>query len=1093
MESWSNARTREDRTRFVPRVSESGRIAESWSSVRKHEDRARLATVEIRTGTLTPESWSSVHSHEDRTHIAVANTRLSRRAGRGAYGAVAVATVAVALLVAVPTAWADGDTSGGTPVATDTTTTSQGQTPGTPDAQPSDAQPSGGQSSSAAGDGGVTSSADNQSSGSNASSSSSDQSAPTTAADAASPTGTTSAGSSDASLPQTPTSQGASSQSATGAATSDQTGAQNTSVTTRTGQGGNDGGATQGNSDASTAASSTSGGTAPAAGGTSSNADAQTTQSGATNTNVDVRVDSPGDVGPTTQSNTAQAAAGSTGDSNAQATQTSPGNINVIVRVGSPGDNGTVDQQNTVTATAGTSTPDPISAGGGATSGSTVQSVPTIGEADSQNGSTTDQQIVQEQGGTAPSVGESPNLISGPVDPTSIGSASVTQTGASNLNVSIRVGSPGTDGLVQQGNTATATGTSPALGVVTSNGGTNSNVTILIPGVVSAPGSDWNWNWTWTSDGTPSLGSTAGDVAPTTGPDWNWSWTPASGTSTPTGSAAGQSATGMFTWTWTWTTADGKTMTWTQQQACDCNWTWTWTWDWSAGVPTQTASETANPDGTSTEPPSSSPAPAATYDIGPVTQQNVSAANAFAGTELISSQTLDQQPGLQGADASQILAVDQQATATAQVSMVDPLNLNRTWGVGSGAVSQANTLEADALAFNHLDATQVVIQQQTQSPSTTQTASGANWAGGEQIAVATADAGSNATANRNIVSAPAGNTAHVDQIGQWNGGLSSATSANWESTTQWIQQFENAGTATAQDEEAVNITSLSQSAISLSLTWQAQVTNLNDLLVPAGSRATNPSVSQSNVDSATTSSLNDDQTQQWISQFQNGEADLEGSLASNQSLTTQSGLEGMTSSQLTTVNRAAWLGVEPTAPPAEGPFNGAPAPDQLTASIQLISSMPRAGIFSLRGPAGKNRHVRMSRLPALSLAVAAADHGTTGSGNAALQANWAAPQAATGGEVLGADSTTHPSGAQTHQGHHRHEDSVSSAPTGTNDLPGSSLGTGTSGSAPSSGGGPVAIFDRTYKFATPAHFGSHVPTLALEPRVESPDPFERPG
>ena len=40
-----------------------------------------------------------------------------------------------------------------------------------------------------------------------------------------------------------------------------------------------------------------------------------------------------------------------------------------------------------------------------------------------------------------PSVGESPNLISGPVDPTSIGSASVTQTGASNLNVSIRVGS----------------------------------------------------------------------------------------------------------------------------------------------------------------------------------------------------------------------------------------------------------------------------------------------------------------------------------------------------------------------------------------------------------------------------------------------------------------------------------------------------------------------------------------------------------------------------------------------------------------------------------------------------------------------------
>ncbi len=257
----------------------------------------------------------------------------------------------------------------------------------------------------------------------------------------------------------------------------------------------------------------------------------------------------------------------------------------------------------------------------------------------------------------------------------------------------------------------------------------------------------------------------------------------------------------------------------------------------------------------------------------------------------------------------------------------------------------------------------------------------------------------------------------------------------------------------------------------------------------------NPSVSQSNVDSATTSAVNDDQTQQWISQYQNGEADLEGSLASNQSLTTQSGLEGMTSSQLTTVNRAAWLGVEPTAPPAEGPFNGAPAPDQLTASIQLISSLPLDGISSLHRPSRRDLSVRRSRLPALSLGVEAAHRSTstTGSGDAALQAAWAAPQAATGGEVLGADSTTHPSGAQTHQGHHRHEDSVSSAPTGTNDLPGSSLGTGTSGSAPSSGGGPVAIFDRTYKFATPAHFGSHVPTLALEPRVESPDPFERPG
>ena len=1110
MESWSNAPTREDRTRFVPHVSDTGRIAESWSNVRKHEDRARLAIVDIRTGTLTSESWSSVPSHEDRTRIAVANTRLSRRVGRGAFGAVAVATAAVALLVAAPTAWADSGSSGSAPAATDTTTSNQGQSTGTPDAT----QPSGGQSSGQAGGASATSSADNNSNGSTNASSSSNQSAPTTSAAGTTPlTGTTSAGSSDTSVPQPPTSQGSSNQSSTAAANSDQNGAQNTSATVRTGQGGNDGGVTQGNSDAATAASSTSGGTAPAAGGASANADATATQTSSGNTNIDVRVGSPGNVGPAAQSNDAQAAAGSTGDANAQATQTSPSNVNVVVRVGSPGDNGSVDQKNTVGAIAGPNAPSSISAGATVTPGSTDQSVPTTGDAVGMNDSTTNQQIVQEQGGTAPGVGESPTLISGPVDPATIGSASATQTGASNINVSIRIGSPGSDGPIHQTNGATATGTSPALGVVTTDGGLSSNVTIVIPGDISAPGSNWNWTWTWTSAGTPSMGSTAGTVAPTTGSDWNWAWTPIPGTPTaPAGATpqtAGATQTGMFTWTWTWKKPDGTTSTWTWQQACTCNWTWTWTWDWGSGAPVQAPpADTPNGQPAGTSPVaeqtiSSGPAPTVIYDNGAVTQANIAAANARAGAELLTSQTLDQQPGLQGADASQILAVDQQATATAEVSMLDPLNLDLGWGAGSDPVTQANTLEADALAFDHLDATQVLIQQQTASPTTDQAAtdqaptgqaatdqaiSGSNWAGGEQIAVATAKADSSSTLNRNVVWAPAANEAHVAAVSQGISGTSTATSVNWESTLQWIQQFENAGTATAQDQEAVNLAAVTQSAISLALTWQAQVTNTNDLLVPAGSRATNPSVSQSAIDSSSATSVNSDQTQQWISQFQNGQSDREGSLAGNDAATAQSNVEGMTASQIDLANRARWLGVEPPAPSPEGP-----APLEVVAAqtvaptpTKLINGRLRGLHTSVQRTAVRSWHVTILRVASSPAGPA------TVAGSCSTACGGAAPQALAGA-VLGAAFTTNVSGASRHATRHPHPAGAASSPPGQNHLPNSAFGAGPSGQAPSSGSSSVAFFTRADKLATPAHIGSHLPAPALGPPVRSPDPFERPG
>lgn len=1062
MGSWSSTQTREDRTRFVPSsVSDTGRIAETWSSTRERDDRARFATVDICTGTLTPEPWSSVQLHDDRVRIAGA----PGRKGRGAYGAVAVATATLALLVAAPAAWADPGSSGSTPAASGTTPTDQAQGSGTPDAT----VPASGQQSSVAAGTSVTPAADGQTSGSTDASSSD----PTPAA--------------DITVPEPPASSG-SAQSATASAGSDQHGAQNTNVGVRTGQGGDDGAVIQGNSDAATASSSTSGGTAPVADGTSSNAEATATQTAAGNTNVAIRVASPGNVGPTTQSNAAQASAGGSGNANASATQTSPANVNVVVRVGSPGDNAPVDQQNTVTATAGPDTPAPVSAGGGATTGQTDQSVPTTGDATGANDSTTDQEIVQEQGGSAPQVGESPELEAGTVDEQPTGTATATQTGASNLNVSVRIGSPGVDGRVQQVNTATATGSGPDLGVVAVEGGTNTSVSIVVPGDVSAPGSTWTWTWTWTTAGTP-IGGAAGDVAPTDGPDWTWAWTTAeqAGAATTTGSTA-TGPTGTFTWNWTWTKPDGTTSTWTWQQACSCNWTWTWTWDWSAGAPASTPAPAA--EGAVEQPAGTVPAPTTTYATGDVTQQNSAAANAVAGAELLTSRVADEQPYAGDGYVSQIIDTEQQATATATVVMTDPLNLGVGFGVGSGDLSQANTLEADALAFDHLDATQVVVQQQTQSATVSQTVSAGNWATGGQLAVATADAGSADTVNRSVGWAPGGNSAHLDDVAQWNGGASSATAINWESSVQWIQQFVSAGQATTQEADAANSLVTIQSAVALATTWQAQLSNLNDVLVPTGSRATNPSLSQSNVATASAVAANVDGTQQWISQFQSGESDDEGSLAVNEATTTQSGLEGMTAQQLDLVNRSGWRGVEPppAAPPVPAPATAPPVGTDVVEQDVVV--MAPAELVTTLPPAPRPRLHRLHPRAEISIVTAAAPGESAAHATCVADCAPAVPDAdgETAAQVVRLSATR-----VAPLDRPRHHAEASTAPSGKNTMPDGGFGSGSSGSAPPSGSGPVAFATRAYTFATPAHLGSHVPAPALGPPVATADPFERPG
>ncbi|MBD0347791.1 MAG: hypothetical protein ICV59_01445 [Thermoleophilia bacterium] len=182
---------------------------------------------------------------------------------------------------------------------------------------------------------------------------------------------------------------------------------------------------------------------------------ASSTQVKPENTNVDVRVLSPGSNGPVTQSNTstagsvaanlnttdqavAQGGAGSTGQSaeqaaisqqaavsDAQSKQIQPENTNVSVRVLSKGDNAAVTQRND----------------------STAKSV-------AANLNSTDQDITQG-GGHGGTVHQSAGQLAGNAQG-AWSSASSTQVKPENTNVDVRVLSPGSNGPVTQSNTSTA-------------------------------------------------------------------------------------------------------------------------------------------------------------------------------------------------------------------------------------------------------------------------------------------------------------------------------------------------------------------------------------------------------------------------------------------------------------------------------------------------------------------------------------------------------------------------------------------------------------------------------------------------------------
>ncbi len=960
-------------------------------------------------------------------------------------------------------------------------------------------------------------------------------------------------------------------------ATANQSGASNSNVSAQVGQGGDTGSVKQGNQ-ASSEASSTATGSIPQSGSDpSATATAATKQDSPTNSNVNVLVGTSGNVGSVSQQNNAQAdasAAGTTtadgtgggGVANASATQTSPGNLNLTVRVGSPGDNGPVNQQNTVGAQAG---PNSTSTTGSApstdTPATTDQSVTTSNAgSDVTNDGTVDQELIQTQDGPGPNVvGGAADAV--PLPTTSTGSANATQTGAYNVNVSIRVASPGSDGGVAQTNSATATGTSPDLGIAQSTDGSNYNLSIVLPGkAFTAPGNQWQWNWTWTGDGTPPAGASADAVAPTSGSVWNWTWTSAPPDPTQAGSATTPAA-GTFTWTFTWLLPNGKTFTITQQQACDCNWTWNWTWDWSKTAP-DASTGAAPSDGSA---PADAQDASFTTDNGPITQWNSVDASALASTDttvtplyFVDQTGADPTQDVQLVDNGQSFVNDQAATAITRSDQIDPSNLNSVFGVGIpiASITQANVVSSRSVAMAVVSLDQELIQGQDATGAappadSTQDTTGATpagtdgtagsadttsdgpnvrafqWLGAQQTTTSTqhvvvqSQALQSGASNVNLVWAPAANQAAIGAIEQLNSATTTAAAISAAWLTQQLAQFED---ATGSGVESIDLTQLlsnQQTNGVYTSVAQSLTRNLDNLLVPAGSRATNPTLRQRNVVANIATSENWADLKSVAFQYQGGAADIEVTSALQQIQLTQSGASSSpTASQNRLLNQAGWLGVEPPLPPSPPPAGtdqGGGDATGTTSSVQATSSTTvyytsRNAPPAYHGSPHTQKHgaPKAPFLPPPGLAPAPSlppllPSWSAGGSNVPVQPPastpgvfappaLAAPQPAPSScsscpSIGGGDVQVHPHSAGAGAVSVVAIPSQGPSPWFPSAPSDQSAGSATSGSAPSTGSGQTAIAFGPYRLAAPLVTGPRVPTPVLGRPVIFLDPFERPG
>ena len=642
----------------------------------------------------------------------------------------------------------------------------------------------------------------------------------------------------------------------------------------------------------------------------SATATATSTQVDPANINATVRVLSPGENGPIHQTNssTATAAAGATGPATgtqvatptATSTQVTPVNVNVSIRVGSPGNDAAVTQGNTSTAVAAPVDPNLIDAA--------VTDLPANGpnsSGDVENASSVIQDLAQcsaDETDCISSSSGSPQGITGPGGSAADNSiASATQDSPSNVNVSIRVASPGANGLLTQLNGASATGLAS---VETVRNPDNLGVAIVVPGlpkdVVIPTGSDtpWNWNWNWTTGSAP----TDPGATPISTSDWAWNWTPPA-ESSPSASSAPQGTPGMWTWTWTWTRGEWS-VTWSYQQACDCSWTWNWTWVWPADSP----SAPTSPTSVLLPPPPANPQ---------IFQTNDSTAAAAALTTFDGSQEMTiSSDGASDATQYQGITSIQSATASADAGQVDPRNtIIRTAGAIEG-IKQQNRVAAASTAGAFDTATQTLEQTQTgtddgavHSVASTQVIGTLQTATSDAVATQ-----AHALNLAHVWSQASGNQAWIQKITQTNESVALGFAAVESVASQSLSQTQT-GAGSDQLADALQEAVTTQQNVASAHVGQASVRNRIEMEIPWNG-AMNPPIDQSNGVSAASISESYSEITQTVVQEASGEGVEWDQHAQQVAIVNQGGTASSSASQSNIDNLAHWTGTLATPPSA---------------------------------------------------------------------------------------------------------------------------------------------------------------------------------
>ena len=477
-----------------------------------------------------------------------------------------------------------------------------------------------------------------------------------------------------------------------------------------------------------------------------------------------------------------------------------------------------------------------------------------------------------------------PGAASVPAEGLTNGNAAASQSGALNANVSVRVGSPGSDGAVHQGNSATATGRAPtgawsrSPAARTSTWRSSSPVPPAPPRV---PGRG-------TGSGTALhvAARPGADIAPTAASIWDWMWKAGIA-----GSASGHRhrrhgttagapprrprrtlRTGSWTWNWTWVFADGTSWSLNMKEACECAWDWNWTWDWSKQNPTTAAPTAAPASTTATMTTARRPAVRPAIDDGAVKQTNAVEADATSTVDLatLSEATSRRRAPIRRASSRRLrqTADHQQSAreAQSQAAQSDARNTNITWGVPVESVLQWNEVEADTTPPSTRGSARASSRSRTATARRSRKTA-EQWTNNSQVGRPPLSRPGD-RAQHQQGDAPSPKKAAVGAVQQSNSASLRGLTSLDADVAQWIGQFQDGGDSKDQVADR-GAASRQLAGRRLGLAGLPDPDEQHQRHQrPEGSQATNPTASQRNEAYVTTLAIDKSVVDGWILQAQ---------------------------------------------------------------------------------------------------------------------------------------------------------------------------------------------------------------------------------